>query len=143
MILDVNVLVIARNSSSPFHSHMRTWLEDALNGPTRVGMPWATLTAFLRLSTARTVFPSPLAPDAAMAQVHAWLAAPASWVPAESPKHAEVLGALIQRHRLTGDLIPDAHLAALAIELGVEVCSTDGDFARFHEIRWTNPLAAA
>lgn len=140
MILDVNVLIIARNSASDHHAHMRGWLEHALNGPARVGMPWATLTSFLRLATSRAVFPAPLAPGDAMDQVEQWLAAAAAWVPTETEEHAAVLRQLIERHRLTGDLLPDAHLAALAIEHGVEVVSTDGDFARFTEIRWRNPL---
>lgn len=142
MMLDVNVLVIARNTSSPGHERVRAWLDGALNGTTRVGLPWSTLTSFLRISTSRAIFPMPLTPDDAMAQVDEWLAAPAAWIPQETPSHARVLGTLITRHRLSGNLLPDAHLAALAIEHGVGVCSTDGDFARFSELPWHNPLDA-
>lgn len=140
MIVDVNVLLIARNVSSPGHEQVCAWLDDALNGPTRIGLPWSTLTSFLRISTSRAVFPKPLTPADAMEQVHEWLAAPAAWVPGETDRHAEVLGDLITRHRISGNLMPDAHLAALAIEHGVGVCSTDGDFARFTEVPWHDPL---
>lgn len=140
MIVDANVLLIARNTSSPGHDRVCAWLSDALNGATRIGLPWSTLTAFLRISTSRAVFPKPLAPADAMEQVHEWLAAPAAWVPRETDRHAEVLDGLIRRHRLSGNLMPDAHIAALAIEHGVGVCSTDGDFARFTEVPWHDPL---
>lgn len=140
MILDVNVLVIARNTSSPGHDRVRAWLDDALNGAARVGLPWSTLTSFLRIATSRAIFPQPMTPADAMTQVSEWLAAPVAWVPQETPAHADVLAGLIARHRLAGNLLPDAHLAALAIEHGVGVCSTDGDFARFTELRWHNPL---
>lgn len=140
MIVDVNVLLIARNSSAAGHERVRGWLEHALNGPARVGLPWATLTSFLRIATSRVVFASPLTPAAAMGQVDEWLAAPAAWVPLETASHATVLGDLIATHRLSGDLMPDAHLASLAIEHGVGVCSTDGDFARFTGLPWHNPL---
>lgn len=140
MILDVNVLLIARNSSARGHEHVSAWLSKALNGPTRIGLPWATIMSFLRISTSHRIFPVPLSPSAAMQQVQEWLGAPAAWTPRETDAHTQVLGDLIERHRLSGNLMPDAHLAALAIEHGVAVCSTDGDFARFTEIAWHNPL---
>jgi uncharacterized protein len=69
-----------------------------------------------------------------------WLAAPAAWVPGPGPDYGQILGDLVRRHDVRGNLVPDAQLAALAIEHGVEVCSADTDFARFPEVRWTNPL---
>jgi uncharacterized protein len=79
-------------------------------------------------------------PDQAWDFVEAWLAAATVWVPTPTERHADVLGGLIRRYRLAGNLVPDAHLAAIAIEHGLEVCSADTDFARFSEIRWRNPL---
>ncbi len=140
MIVDANLLLYARDSASPFHDHARKWLEDALNGPVRVGLPWQSLIAFHRVST-RSNAPTPLAPDDASAQVREWLAAPAAWVPVETPDHATVLAELVATHQVDGRLIHDAHLAALAMCHGVEVCSADADFARFTEVRWRNPLA--
>jgi hypothetical protein len=142
MIVDANLLLYARDSASPFHETAREWLEGALNGPVRVGLPWQSLIAFHRVST-RANAPSPLTPDDAAQQVGEWLAAPAAWVPAETPDHARVLAGLIARHQLDGRLIHDAHLAALAYCHGVQVCSADADFARFEEIRWVNPVAGA
>jgi predicted nucleic acid-binding protein len=70
-----------------------------------------------------------------------WLGAAATWIPTPGERHAEILGDLITRHGVRGNLVPDAQLAALAVEHGVAVASADGDFARFTEIRWENPLA--
>lgn len=84
----------------------------------------------------------PLQPDEAWTFVEEWPAVPVVWIPQPTEAHAEVLGALLRRHRPTGNLTPDAHLAAIAIEHGLEVCSADSGFARFTEIRWRNPLAA-
>lgn len=73
--------------------------------------------------------------------MEAWLAVPVVWIPGATERHASVLGDLVRLYRLSGNLVPDAHLAAIAIEHGAEVVSADTDFARFTEIRWSNPLA--
>ena len=83
---------------------------------------------------------SRLRADQTWSRVEDWLAAPAAWVPAPTDRHAAVLGSLIRRYHLSANAIPDAHLAALAIEYGVAICSADTDFARFTELRWINPL---
>ncbi len=142
MILDANVLLYARNSNDPRHVRIATWLEDALTGPVRVGMPWAVLTAFVRIASHPRVTSLPLSAAAAWGQVEEWLGAPSAWIPMETNRHADVMGGLITRYSLAGAIISDAHLAALAIEHGVEMVSTDGDFARFSEVRWRNPLDA-
>jgi toxin-antitoxin system PIN domain toxin len=112
-----------------------------LNGPSRVGLPWQSLVAFLRISTHPRASARPLSPTAAWRFVDDWLAAEAAWVPLPTENHAEVLGSLIASYDLRGNLVSDAELAALAIEHGLAVCSADTDFARFREIRWENPLA--
>lgn len=140
MILDANLLVYARNADDPRGSAASDLLETVLNGPTRVGLPWQSLTAFLRITTHPRVFPMPLSPDEAATQVEEWLAAPAAWVPVPTPRHAEVLLGLVRGARATGALVSDAHLAALAIEHGVEVWSTDADLGRFDGVRWRDPL---
>ena len=140
MIVDANVLLFAEDESSPHHQPTQRWLADALNGPVRVGLPWPSLLAFVRIRTHPRVYEAPLSPTEAWSRVTDWLAAPAAWVPVPTPRHAEVLGRLIGTHRLGANLIPDAHLAALAIEHGVGVCSADTDFARFSGLRWVNPL---
>ena len=140
MILDANLLLYARNRADPRHERATRVVEDALNGPRRVGLPWPTLTAFLRIATHPRVFPSPLAAEAAAQQVEEWLAAPAAWVPVPTPRHAEIFLDLVREHRITGALLSDAHLAALALEHGVAVWSTDADFARFPTLSWHDPL---
>jgi len=141
MLLDANVLLYAQDESSPFHEPALRWVTEALNGDTRVGLPWPTLLAFVRIRTHPRAYADPLSPDDAWSCVEDWLAAPATWVPAPTALHGEVLGRLVRRHQLRSNAVPDAHLAALAIEHGIAVCSADTDFARFDEVRWINPLA--
>jgi toxin-antitoxin system PIN domain toxin len=141
MLIDANLLVFAVNTESAFHTKAHTWLNNQLNGDQRIGIPWQSLEAFLRIATRQTVFPQPLDPAEAWQQVEDWLANDLVWVPTPTPRHAEALGDLIERYQLRGNLITDAQLAALAIEHGLEVCSADTDFARFTEVRWNNPLA--
>ncbi len=140
MIVDANLLLYATNADDVRWRQASTWLTNVLNGPARVALPWHCLHAFLRLSTNARVYPKPLTTDQAWDQVQQWLAAPASWVPTQGPGYADVLGDLLRRHRVTGPLVPDATLAALAVEHGIGVWSTDSDFARFPEIRWVDPL---
>lgn len=140
MLVDANLLLYARDSQSPLHERARDWLTEEFNGSTRVGLPWQSLTAFVRISTHPRAYARPLAPDDAWRQVEEWLATTAAWVPTETEAHAQVLGGLVTAHRLRGNLVSDAHLAALAIEHGLELCSADGDFSRFPEVRWRNPL---
>jgi toxin-antitoxin system PIN domain toxin len=140
MILDANILLHARNVSDPHHDPARRWLESALNGDTRVGLPWSTLGAFLRIATNPRAFPDPLAPGAAWQQIEEWLNAPRAWVPEPTSRYRTVLGRLVGDHQVRGPLITDAQLAALAIDHGVALVSTDADFARFTEVRWLNPL---
>jgi uncharacterized protein len=140
MLVDANVLLYSVDVSSPFHQPAKDWLETALNQPARVGLPWASLLAFQRISTHPRASLSPLSPSAAWSFVADWLDADATWVPAPGERHAEILRDLIVAGDLRGNLVTDAHLAALAIEHGVGVCSADSDFARFPQINWLNPL---
>ena len=141
MLIDANLLVFAVREESPFHVKARNWLTDQLNGERRVGIPWQSLAAFLRITTNPRIYERPLEPIAAWTYVEGWLADDLVWTPAPTPRHAQVLGDLVKHHQPRGNLVTDAQLAALAIEHGLEVCSADTDFARFTEIRWHNPLA--
>ena len=142
MLVNANVLLYARDATSPFHIRARAWLTEQLNGPVRVGLPWASLVAFVRIGTHPRAFEQPLTPAQAWDQVEEWLAAPAAWVPEATHAHGQVLGALIKRYELRGNLISDAHLAALAIEHGLTMYSADTDFARFSELRWIDPVTS-
>lgn len=141
MLLDVNLLLLAVDRSSHHHERARTWLTRQLNGKRRVGIPWPTLTGFLRIVTHPRALQHPLGPREAMGFVDAWLSLDLVWIPQPGPSHAELIGALVAEHDLRGNLIPDAHLAALALEHGLTVCSTDTDFARFGEVSWQNPIS--
>jgi len=140
MLVDANLLLFATDETSVFHTRARVWLTEQLNGARRVGFPWQTLAAFLRIATHPRVYADPLAPDAAWKRVLDWLASDVSWIPAPGPRHVELLGQLLTRHSVGGNLVPDAQLAALALEHGLTVYSADTDFARFVEVRWENPV---
>lgn len=141
ILVDANLLVYARVSDFPQHEPARRWLDGKMNGPTGVGLPWASLLAFVRLVTNPRLFREPMPMDAAWRQVEEWLDCPASWTPEPTERHRELLGPLVAGIGGRSNLVPDAHLAALAMEYGLVLCSTDGDFARFAGLRWENPLA--
>lgn len=141
MIVDANILLYARNASDPRHEDARQWLEAALNGETRIGLPWSTTGAFFRIATNARAFPDPLTPEEAWTQVTDWLTAPRAWVPEPSSQYRLILGRLVTDHDVHGPLMTDAMLAALAIDHGVAVASTDTDFARFAGLTHTNPLS--
>jgi toxin-antitoxin system PIN domain toxin len=112
-----------------------------LNGSGPVGLPWPSLLASLRIVTNPRVFERPEPMADAWRQVHTWLEAEVVWIPQPTERHCDVLGKLLTAAGLQANLVPDAHLAALAIEHGLLLCSTDGDFGRFTDLRWQDPLA--
>lgn len=142
ILVDVNILVYASLNTFRQHASAREWLDRRLAGPTRVGLPWTALIGFLRIATNPRSFERPVPMAAACEQVAGWLACDSTWTPEPTEHHAEVLGQLLALPGVHGNLVTDAHLAALAIEHGLTLCSTDGDFARFAQLRWQNPLAA-
>ena len=141
MLVDANILLFAVDARSRQHERARTWLTDALNGNQRVGLPWLSLGAFLRISTNPRASERPLRPVEAWQHVADWLACDVAWIPGPTDRHVEVLGGLVTKYDLRANMITDAQLAAMAIEHGLAVYSADTDFARFTEIRWVNPLA--
>jgi len=140
MLVDANLLLYAIDSGSPFNERAADWLEDVLNGDRRVGLPWQTIGAFLRISTHPRVATNPLSSADAWGFVTDWLASDAVWIPPATERTAAVYGRLVAELGITGNLVTDAQLAALAIEHGLVVCSADTDFARFPGLRWDNPL---
>lgn len=139
MIVDANVLLYAVDDQSHFHAAALSWLDAAMNGPERVGFPWVSLTAFQRIITHPRVTANPLTPDEAWGYVTDWLDADQAWVPTPGARHREILGRLLTEGNLRGNLVTDAHLAALAIEYGNGICSFDSDFARFPGLLWIHP----
>ncbi len=142
ILVDANLLIYASADVLPQHERARSWLDERLNGAAPVGLPWASLLGFLRVTTNPRVFERPATVADAWRQVLAWLGCDCVWIPDPDDRHREILGALLQAPGVHANLVPDAHLAALAIEHGLILCSTDGDFARFAGLRWENPLAA-
>ncbi|MFQ5382557.1 MAG: type II toxin-antitoxin system VapC family toxin [Dehalococcoidia bacterium] len=138
---DVNLLLYGLDEGSPHHDAARPWLEDLLSGTEPVGFSWSVLLAFMRLSTRPQLFTNPLQPAEAFDVIEGWLAQPCAVVLHPTERHLAVLRGLVEPLGTAGNLTTDAHLAALAIEHGAEVCSADHDFARFGGLRWTNPLA--
>jgi toxin-antitoxin system PIN domain toxin len=141
MLVDANILLLAVDARSPSHARAREWLTDRLNGVRRVAFPWLSLAAFVRISTNPRASERPLTPGEAWQHVEEWLSADPAWIPNPTDHHARVLGGLITKYELRGNLITDARIAALAIEHGLTVVSTDTDFARFSEIGWVDPLS--
>jgi uncharacterized protein len=141
ILVDANLLVYAANQSAPEHTRARPWLDSRLSGSARVGLPWPSLLAFVRIVSNPAILRNPVTPAAAWQQVTEWLACGPVWIPLPGERHVEALGALLEDPIVTSRLVPDAHLAALAIEHGLTLCSTDGDFARFPGLHWENPLA--
>lgn len=139
MIVDANVLLYAVDERSHFHTTARTWLEEALNGDERVGLPWASLMAFQRIITHPRVTANPLTAAQAWGFVTDWLDADQAWLPTPGRRHRDIVGRLLVDAELRGNLVTDAHLAALAIEHGTGICSFDSDFARFDGVLWITP----
>jgi uncharacterized protein len=138
ILVDANLLIYASAPETPQHDAAREWLDDHLNGPARVGLPWPSLVAFMRIASNPKLFTGASLAHA-RSQVHAWLELPGTWVPSPTEEHPRIFSELLESessHRL----VPDAHLAALALEHGLILCSSDGDFGRFKQLRWENPL---
>jgi toxin-antitoxin system PIN domain toxin len=139
---DVNLLLYAVDEGSARHGPARAWVEERLSGTETFAFTWVVLLAFIRLTTSPRVFQSPLSTPAALDLVDGWLAQPCTTVVHPTSRHAPLLRDLLEPLGTAGNLTTDAHLAALAIQHGAELCSTDGDFSRFPGLRWTNPLDA-
>lgn len=139
-VTDVNLLLYAVDSSSPRHAAARQWLEAQLSGVETFAFPVSVLLAFVRLSTQARIFSSPFTPDEAFDLVEEWLAQPCATTIGPGDRHLVLVRELLEPFGAAGNLVSDAHLAALAIEHGAELCSADNDFARLPRVRWSNPL---
>src|SRR5262249_22361491 len=128
ILVDANLLIYARSAASPNHAAARSWLNEKLNGTSAVGLPWPSLLAFVRLASNPHVFARPLVRADAWGQVEAWLDCQPVWIPLPTDRHRSILSGLLVEAGGSPNLVSDAHLAALAIEHGFTLCSTDGDF---------------
>jgi toxin-antitoxin system PIN domain toxin len=141
ILVDANLLLYAYDSSSDRHDLARRWLERVLSGEEAVRFGLLSLLAFLRISTNAAVFRRPLSPREAIALVTSWLDVPVAGVAEPTHRHWSVLEQLARAGQARGPLLMDAHLAALAIEHGATLYTTDRDFARFPKLRFADPLA--
>lgn len=138
-LVDANVLLYAVNSDADHHERSRAWLDGALSGGDTVAFAWIALLAFVRLVTKPGLFPSPLSSDQAMDRVDAWLGAPPAVVLEATRDHAAIVRRLLADTGVGGNLVNDAHLAALAIEHRCAIVSFDHDFGRFQGVEWAEP----
>jgi toxin-antitoxin system PIN domain toxin len=139
-LLDANLLLYATDARSPRHAAARSWLERQLSGDETIALAWVVLLAFVRLSTHPHVFTRPLATARAFDVVVRWLEQPCVVIVHPGDRHAALMRQLLGPSGTAGNLVNDAHLAALAIEHGAELHSCDSDFSRFSGLRWINPL---
>lgn len=140
ILIDANLLIYASIPSFAQHQAAHDWLDRQLSGAERVGLPWESLIAFLRVATNPRLFPRSATMSEAWRQVLVWLACEPVWIPLPTERHRDAFATLISLSGVHANLVHDAHLAALAIEHGLTLCSTDNDFARFSGLRWVNPL---
>lgn len=140
-ILDVNLLLYAYDADAPQQARAERWLNDLLSGSEQIGLAWVTIWAFIRISTSSRILSKPLEPKKAFEIIAHWVAQPGVVVVQPGPRHAELLERLVLTYGAAGQLVTDAVLAALAMEQGAVLASTDQDFRRFPELRWVNPLA--
>jgi toxin-antitoxin system PIN domain toxin len=141
-IIDANLLLYATDSRSPRHRAARSWLERQLSGSETIAFAWVVLLAFVRLSSNPRVFERPLSTDRAFDIVDGWLGQPGVVIVHPGDRHPVIVRRLLGALGTAGNLVNDAHLAALALEHGAELNSCDTDFSRFSGLRWINPLDA-
>jgi toxin-antitoxin system PIN domain toxin len=138
-LVDANVLLYAVNVDASDHRAARAWLEDALSGGGSVLFPWVSLLAFMRVLTHPRIHPNPASWTQARGFVDEWLASPNAWVPHPDERHLERLTSLLAPLGRGGNIINDAHLAALALQYDATVITFDADFARFPGVATRNP----
>ncbi len=140
ILVDANILLYAYHPRSEHHDRCREWVEDAFSGTAQVRLAWMTVLAFLRISTSPRVFEQPLSMAEAEGIVSGWLAAPSVAILEPGERYWEILSDLLQSAQVSGPLVMDASLAALALEHGATLCTSDRDFVRFPELRTLNPI---
>ena len=141
ILVDANILLYAENRTSPHHKEAERWWDAQLSGASPVCLCWTVLGAFIRVGTNPRVFDRPLTLEDALARVQTWLDQPCVRVVHPTDRHWQIFRDMLTGARAVGNLVTDAHLAALAVEHGCELISTDTDFSRFPNLKWSNPLA--
>lgn len=140
ILIDANLLIYAHASTLPQHPMAREWLDQQLTELDAVGFPWESIMAFVRVMTNPRILQRPISIADAWRQAEEWLTAEPAWIPQATSRQQRLFGELLTLPGLRANDVPDAFLAALAIDHGLLLCSTDSGFARFPRLRWTNPL---
>lgn len=140
ILVDANILLYAEDQMSPHHEKARTWWDAQLSGDKPVCLCWTVLNAFVRIGTNPRVFEHPLSLDQALARVQSWMDQPCTRLVNPTEHHWTVFQKMLLKGQAVANLVTDAHLAALAVEHGCELMSTDADFSRFPGVKWRNPL---
>lgn len=139
-IIDSNLLLYAYNADAPQQAVAARWLMDLFDSGEVIALPWVTIWAFVRVSTNSRIWPNPLTAKTSFAIVAEWLSQPGVILLQPGARHARILEQIVIEHGATGPLVTDAILAALAMENGAQLASTDQDFSRFQGLRWLNPM---
>jgi toxin-antitoxin system PIN domain toxin len=142
IIVDTNLLVYAHITDYAQHAVVKKWWLRQLAEVSRVGLPWASLLGFARIVTHPKIYKAPMSNGQAFEWLSSWLSLKNVWTPEPTEKHLSVLSSLLRNEPRNPKLIPDAHLAALAVEHSLTLCSADKDFAKFKEVNWFNPVAS-
>jgi toxin-antitoxin system PIN domain toxin len=140
ILVDANLLLYAEDSLSAHHEVAREWWDSRLSGSSPVCLCWTVVNAFIRISTNPRIFEQPLSLNAALDRVHSWFAQPCVRLICATERHWPVFKGLLLEGQAHGNLVADAHIAALAMQHGCILMSSNADFARFDKLRWTNPL---
>ena len=140
ILVDANILLYAEDSLQSPHKQARAWWDGQLSGTGVVCLCWTVLSAFIRIGTNPRVFEHPLSLEQALARVQSWLDQPCTRLVRPTERHWTVFKQVLTDGQAIANLVTDAHLAALAIEHGCELASTDSDFARFPKLKWRNPF---
>ena len=141
ILVDANLLLYAEDSLSEHHERARNWWDEQLSGSSPVCLCWPVLTAFIRIGTNPRLHQRPLTMREAVDRVQSWFDQPCLRLIHPSDQHWTIFQRMLREGRAVGNLVPDAHLAALAIEHGCTLQSSDADFARFKGLKWNNPIA--
>lgn len=140
ILVDANILLYAEDRLSPRHQPAREWWDAQLSGSATVCLSWSVINAYIRIGTNPRVFDRPLSLAGATARVQSWIEQPCVRLIVPTERHWAVFRELLKAGQAVANLVSDAHLAALAIEHGCELMSTDADFARFPGVKWRNPI---
>ncbi len=138
-IVDINVLIYAINQDAPLHGKMKNWWERAIVEGDTIGLCWIVILGFIRIVTSSRIMPNPLSSEAAIELVNEWLSLSAVEIIHPRDSHWIILKELFGEMGTAANLTTDAHLAALAIDYGAQLYSTDNDFSRYKKLRWVDP----